>query len=270
MLDQGRRDSTEVFNLADCKATVFVASLCSEAWPALCQTFAVVGKCPLGVGRRRRTIAEEGRFSVPAQTSKLSASEFIRNHRCIRQHLEHYICRCCGGKMLQPNASQSWRHCRFLSLRRAATPVATLAATPATTKRLVNTFLRKVLNHSEKVGDIQTLFKQSNFHGNVHNQPNHTAAPFALDSSDLPEPGASRAQSRRIPNDSFLDLSSSLCSIASESRCSVEVRGWQKTIMICRSGGRNSVQLTIRFGGDQRSIRIGVPENKNHNQANWT
>ena len=172
--------------------------------------------------------------------------------------------------MLQLNASQSWRHCRFLSLRRAATPVATLAATPATTKRLVNTFLRKVLNHSEKVGDIQTLFKQSNFHGNVHNQPNLTAAPFALDSSDLPEPGASRAQSRRIPNDSFLDLSSSLCSIASESRCSVEVRGWQKTIMICRSGGRNSVQLMIRFGGDQRSIRIGVPENKNHNQANWT
>ena len=91
--------------------------------------------------------------------------------------------------MLQPNASQSWRHCRFLSLRRAATPVATLAATlaatPAATKRLVNTFLRKVLNHSEKVGDIQTLFKQSNFHGNVHNQPNLTAAPFALDSSDM-------------------------------------------------------------------------------------
>ena len=28
VLDRGRRDSTEVFNLADCKAPVFVASLC--------------------------------------------------------------------------------------------------------------------------------------------------------------------------------------------------------------------------------------------------
>ena len=93
--------------------------------------------------------------------------------------------------MLQPNLSPSWPRCRVLSLRRAVTPAATPAA-----KRLANTFPRKVLNQSEMVGDIQTLFKESNCHGNVHSKPNHTSAPFALDSSDLPEPGASRAQSR--------------------------------------------------------------------------
>jgi hypothetical protein len=57
--------------------------------------------------------------------------------------------------MPQPIPSQSWPHCRTLSLRRAATP----AATPAATKRLVNRLPRKVLNQSEMVGDIQTLFK---------------------------------------------------------------------------------------------------------------
>jgi len=64
--------------------------------------------------------------------------------------------------MLQPIPSQSWPHCRTLSLRRAATPAATPAATSAATPAATLAATKSLVNRlpqSEMVGDIQTLFK---------------------------------------------------------------------------------------------------------------